>query len=456
MNQERIKYLIFILIILFLMIISFIVYIINMRFVNKKPDATNTVSNTSIDNNTVDLYTPDEVEDKEDVWEEDELNTSEQELKLQKVDDKYTYFLIKQCLTNYYNVTTKESALNLLDVEVKEKIEINENNISNLFNGFNTPKFGIDNIYKQKIDGSKNIYVVYQRLIKNSKSPSNVINTVTFVKIDEKNVDFSIYPYEYLQKNNYLNLKENDILKIDNLNEIKQNEYNGYYTDEISKENRICMAELFERFKFDLNYDIEHLYNTIDEAYKKIYFENFDEFKNYLNKKYDILNNDKITKFQANEFKNYTQFIGICDNEHNYVFSAKNLMDYTLCFDNYSTELPQYLQLYNSNLPNVQAKYCIDRFIKSINDKNYEFAYSKLLYVQKSNDFPNLNSFENYIKNNFYEKNNYEFGKLEKISNQMYQYTIKLYNNEKTESKILVATITLRENADFYIYFVLK
>ena len=127
-------------------------------------------------------------------------------------------------------------------------------------------------------------------------------------------------------------------------------------------------------------------------------------------------------------------------------------MEYSILLDNYTTELPQYSEIYNSMLPSVQAKYCIDRVIKAVNDKNYEFIYNKLNIVQKS-EFSSYNDFVKFIKEIFYEENNYEFIDYKKSSNAVYQYLVKITDKtEKTFSfRRLDMQVVLEDDTDFMI-----
>ena len=186
MEQKKIRGMIIALIVIFICLIVLIGFLLNRRGVLTNKDnnqntmnTNNNVSDiTSIDTNT----TPLEVEDHE-LWVEKDTNISKEYEKLTEVNDLYTYFLIKQCITNYYNVETIEKALNIIDTEAKEALNINQNNVSNLYNNYDKPQFCIDKIYKQSLNVSKDIYVVYHRLQKNLAD--NLTDTIIFIKIDK-------------------------------------------------------------------------------------------------------------------------------------------------------------------------------------------------------------------------------------------------------------------------------
>ena len=130
-----------------------------------------------------------------------------------------------------------------------------------------------------------------------------------------------------------------------------------------------------------------------------------------------------------------------------------DLMNYSIQLDYYTTALPAYSELYNSMFIHIRPKYCMDRIRKAINDENYEFIYQKLDEVQKSNYFKNFDDFVTYIKQNFYQKNIFEYGKYKKVSDLVYMYDVKV-KDESNESiyRTFKMTVTLNaESEDFTI-----
>ena len=107
-----------------------------------------------------------------------------------------------------------------------------------------------------------------------------------------------------------------------------------------------------------------------------------------------------------------------------------------------------------------RSQSCIERFLNAINSKDYAFAYSKLLHIQKNNYYPTLGDFENYIKNNLFNKFKYECDDGITISDNMYQFNVILYDteSENIQSKNLQMTVTLldEEENEFNIAFIME
>ena len=149
----------------------------------------------------------------------------------------------------------------------------------------------------------------------------------------------------------------------------------------------------------------------------------------------------------------YTQYVVFGSHDNCYIVNYFNIMSYDLLLDNYTIYAQNYLNEYSSNFPNVQAKYCIDRVRKAINDKNYKFIYGKLDALYKKSEFPDYNSFENFIKQNFYEKNSFEFLDFNKLSSNIFEYTVRITDEtgKSLSYRQFYMTVTLKNDADFVI-----
>lgn len=351
---------------------------------------------------------------------EEKVEISNEEKKLVKKTDNESYFLIQECLQNYY-----------VD-----------------------DQFCIDEIYEQKIDLNKVIYSIYYRLEDSLKSAEDLN---MFLKLDKKNKTYLVYEHEFLSRNNMLNLKNGDRIYFDGLEEdIKLDGENKFDDSNIDINYEICMMELFQRYKFDLAFDTEKIYNKLDENYKNERFKTYDIFKNYINDNNEELINDQIIKYKVYNMDEYTQFIGVGESGRNYIFNVNNLMHYNIILDKYSIDTPEFINIYQSNMPSVRAKYCIDRVRKAINDKNYKYVYDRLDIVLKNNYYKNYNDFENFLKTAFFEKNTFQIGELIMITDNVFQYEVKVIDStmQSKEIKELTMTVTIKDETDFSISIV--
>ncbi len=379
-------------------------------------------------------------ETQEEIWGENTPITQE-DLKIQIDETKYTYFLIKQCMNKFYS--SRENAYNILAEELKQ-----QNNL-NFYPNSENIQFCIDNIYKVEPNKRKNIYIIHYRLKSN-----NLQNISMIIKIDKKELAFEVYPFEFLRNYGLQNLKENDYININviKLDDINRTEYNNYNIDEISKDDLTCVNEIFNKYKFDLNFDNEHLYSIIEKEYKDSKFPSYNDFVNYLNNHKDYFA-DNMVKYQTIKLNNYTEYVSLGEKENRYYFYMYSLTNFTVMFDNYTISVPQYSELYQSSFPTVRAKYCIDRVRKAINDKNYQFIYKRLNPIQKNNYFSSYEDFERFIKDNFYDENTFEYEEYLIVSDTVYQYKVKVTDTTKKlfSYRRFNMSITLKDDEEFYI-----
>ena len=381
--------------------------------------------------------------------------------KLTKVVDMEIYFWIKDRTSLYYSSNYLYNPLEMMDEEVINELNMTSDNYKK-FNDFASPSFRIDEIYEQILSNNKTLYVVK---LKYGTNEQDVKNSIIWIKKDSKNDTFSIYPYEYLRIKNYLDFKEGDVISVDSKTSIKENSESKYLkaiekdnNDDESdndKDTEKCMKGLFERYKFDLLIDNEHLYEILSDEYKKTKFPEISEFKQYIKEHISDLNSDTLSEYKIVNYNEYVEYRAICKSQRNIVFNAKNMMDYTISLDNYT--IVQNKDMYNAFLPAAEAKYCVDRVVQALNYKDYDFVYSKLNPVQKNNYYKNVNEFKNYLSKALYEQNSYEIDdNYLIISDNVYQFTVTIRDatgGEFTYSKFTMA-VTLKDDADFIISIV--
>ena len=78
--------------------------------------------------------------------------------------------------------------------------------------------------------------------------------------------------------------------------------------------------------------------------------------------------------------------------------------------------------------------------------------------VFKNNYFSSQDIFENFIKNNFYDYNKFEFKNIEQKGNNVYVCTVQLTSlmQENSEEKDINIIMQLNDNFDFEMSFVIE
>lgn len=451
-ESDNIKRLVIVFAFILIIIVILIGVILLTHKSNNIPSSNNTVNNTNTNKNTTSDNNQSNETNSQNTNSENNVNNnnsnnSSNVNKLEKTIDKEVYFWLKDRISMYFSSNELNEPTKIIDTDVIDELKLTKDNYRR-FNNFDGAAFRIDEIYEQTLDNNKCIYVVK---LKYGKSEDDVKDTILWVKRDRENKTFSIYPYEYIRIKNYTNFKEGDILPVNNAKKIEKNSENQYEEDDnrnISAE--MCMKGLFERYKFDLILDNNHLYNLLEEDYKNAKYSSVDDLKRYIKQNKVGLYLDTLNEYKVINYSTYIEYRAICNSKRNFVFNARNMMDYTISLDNYS--IVQNEETYDAFFPAAQAKYCVDRIVQAINYRDYDFVYSKLDPVQKNNYYRNKNDFNDFLDQNSYSENDYNIGDdYLIISDNVYQFTVTLVDVSGKDNlgKTLTMAITLKDGTDF-------
>lgn len=198
----------------------------------------------------------------------------------------------------------------------------------------------------------------------------------------------------------------------------------------------------------------EQMYNLLDEEYRNTKFRSVENFKNYIAKNKQKIIGIKAEKYQATKNDEYTQFVCIDQNENYYIFREYAVLNYKVILDTYTIDLPEFTEKYAKATNEEKVLLNIQKCFEAINNKDYEYVYGKLDETFKKNNFKNESGFENYIKNNFFEKNKMQPIKAEK-QGEFYVYDLNIKDNSKTDSKSFNKKfiMQLKDNTDFVMSF---
>lgn len=344
----------------------------------------------------------------------------------------------------------KKKVYNLLSREYIEENNINIENIEEHLGTFHNTVVFIDDIRRIFSDaGIANYYadgyVVEKETLEKTEFSMKIITDVA-------NVSFAIYPSGHgfdIEKNKPRD-SENFIYK-----EIENNGDNKYIFRTI--DDSIRSREIFQSYKYMLKYDIEGAYNHLDENYREARFGDFNAFKKYIEENSDNISNLQLSKYQITEKDGYTQYIFIDTNDNYYILRETDIMKYSVLLDTYTVDIPEFVEKYKE--VNAQEKVILnlDKFRKAINDKNYRYAYSVLSDRFKANYFKTQEDFENYVKANFFENNEFSYGTFGNEADAYYTYEVEIKDNTNSdglgEVKKKTFIMELKDGTDFEMSF---
>ena len=102
----------------------------------------------------------------------------------------------------------------------------------------------LQKIYGMALESNQHIYFAYGYC--RDTSSSQIADLAIAIRIDNSNQTFSVLPYEYLQKNNYLNVTEQSKIEINKTEKIENKTYNVYENKYQSEEDYV--TKLFENY----------------------------------------------------------------------------------------------------------------------------------------------------------------------------------------------------------------
>lgn len=389
--------------------------------------------------------------------------------KPEKVELRNIYFSVQSCLEKVINFSNENDKASLYKVFNKEYIKekgIKQENAIELTSLNDISKYKIKDMYQ--ITGSN--YSSYYLKVIDQDYKEMYFN----INWDSRNEAFD---FKILNKNDYEKYIETTI---DNANSEEEsiaiNDANSipykYLTDD----------DFAEKYFFDYIENAidfpEEAYNSLNEEYKREKFGSLDRYKIYLNNDKEIFNMYKAHNVDSAEYNNYLEYLTsveevglekytvqekgsytqiICIDSYNnyYIFKVYSLMKYEVILDTYTIEIPEFVQKYDSSNEREKVILNINKFIQSINDKDYKYAYSVLADSFKQNKFKTEIEFEEYIKANFFEKNEISFEKFGSQAETYYTYSVKMKDKQGIKNKIIEKTfiVLLEEERNFKLSF---
>ena len=252
--------------------------------------------------------------------------------------------------------------------------------------------------------------------------------------------------------NNQQNQSGEILNNIEEIPSIEKYEYNQYQVQTI--ENHSMCNIYFNDYRYNAMYHPEEAYKLLNEEYRNKKFGSYEAYKAYIDEHIDEIYMSTMEYFSIFNRTDGTDYIIRDSNGKYYIFQEKVVMDYELVLDTYTIDLPEYTEDYNKASSEEKVLMNIQKFIDSINDKDYKYAYSKLDETFKNNNFKTLANFENYIKSNLFENNVINAENVEN-QNDVYLYNITITNG-KEENKDSITknfVMQLKEGTDFVMSF---
>lgn len=447
-----------VLIICFIIIIVIILILLNKYSVN---------TDTEVNNNTTNIIQQTEpiqtIENTTNNIKEDTLyynNTTTSKFEILK--NRKQYLIVEDIVINIledmrdcnsdelikskYGIEDKD----LINKEKQDIIKTLKNRVnhnSNLEELFNSDIFkntiinetySINKVYKNAINSNVTVFLVYGQF-------SNNIEYVFMISLDNTNNTFEVYLNDYIEENNYKLSNINNInVKIEQINKNKNNvikDYNEKEADEQIAERYFIIT------KSKMYNNPGEIYNLLDNAYKKK-FQNLGDFIEFAQK----AQLGKLKEYKIVNKGQYSEIICRDELGNCIFFKERAVMDYTIVLDPYTLEIDTIISEYDT-VDREKVLLNIEKIAQMINMRDYEEFYKRLNENFRNNNFQNVETLKEYIKNNFYERSIIEFISAEQ--NDTYYATRVRIINEANKNQRRLGTIVMKlgEGTEFEISF---
>ena len=390
------------------------------------------------------------------------------------VTDKDTFYQTEDCIEEYYkylniNDYTQEeyipgteqpfaqqkginneedkvnAILNLLSSGYKENNDLNVDNVENFINPINTDEEFYRAVSQKIAAGAETstIYVEGEILNRNTYEVSSQVYYIVY--IDYATSSFSIYP-----------LSE----KIDNLdqyiNDVKIDRNNNNYVGTVKLTDEDMAFKYFSNFKNSAMKKTEYAFNKLDEQYRQNRFENNkSQFDSYIDKNANELRGLTISRYSVNTYDDYTEYVCMDKYENYYIFKVTDFTEYTVTLDTYTIISDNFKSAYDK--ADVQGRTMLnsDKWIQMLNNRDYTSAYNVLDETFRNNNFGSVDNFENYMRQNYGEHYDVEFGDFSNEGNTYIQPLTLTPISGSEEIKEITIIMRLSDNYGFTMSFVI-
>lgn len=337
------------------------------------------------------------------------------------------YNMLDEEYINYKNITTSN---------IETKIEEVENSV-----------IDITKMYSSEQTDNISIYIVEGTL--RDKKTNEISSFKMMVKLDYSNETYTITPQDYLDEK-YPNIDVGTDISIDVPDNIEKNDNNKYVFKSVSEDT--YAIDLFEQIKEQLLYNKEESYSRLDTDYKNTKFDSLTDYTTYVQNKYGNIQIDSYKKTSTDE---YTQYVLLDTDGNYYICRETAVMNYTLILDTYTIDIPEFTDRYDESTDQEKVILNLNKVMLAMNDGDYKYVYRVLADSFKTNYFQNYETFETYMKNNFFTDNEFDYMEFGDEAGTYYTYKVKITDATGNSSESITKTfiILLGDGTDFDLSF---
>ena len=267
------------------------------------------------------------------------------------------------------------------------------------------------------------------------------------VLLDYVSNTFAILPHEYI-KAEKLDLYEKENIQLYNEELIEKNDNNTFSI--VSNVNEEMCQKYFANYKTSLIYDAEFAFTCLQKEYAAKRFGQLDNFKNYIQKNWEEINQAELRKYQVNDYADYTEYVCVDQFGKLYVFKEEAILDFTLQLDTYTIPTEKFRKTYQEKDKKNKVMMSIDKWVQMLNNRDYIAAYEVIDETYRENTFGSQEEFEEIMREKLPLHYQVEYNGFSEEKGTYIQNINLIGIEEQSEDVIPISIIMqLKEDLDF-------
>lgn len=392
---------------------------------------------------------------------------------IKNVSVRNEYYSVKSCINKFYtyykaiytninesSITDAEileslqkqkvkyvqAVYNMLDEEYIKYYNLTEDNLKEHLNELGKMSMNITEMYISEHDRNINVYFANGYFI--NTATSQTYDFSIMVKQDAHNETFTVLLEDYI-KEKYGEIETGKNIEIYYPESIEDNGYNTYDYEIVDNETYI--TDVFKSLKNNLIYNRQIAYENLDEDYKEKRFSTFEEFEEYIKNNIRKISVMSLDKYERNNNNGDITYTCIDTNGNYYIFEEVTTMNCKVILDTYTMDLPDFAEKYEQSDNATKVALNIEKVKEAINSNDFKYVYDKTNYTFKNNNFKDLTEFENYIKSNLFEENEFEYKNIEQQADVYVANVIVSNKKDSTAStKQMQVIMKITNNTTWY------
>lgn len=267
------------------------------------------------------------------------------------------------------------------------------------------------------------------------------------VNLDNENKTFSIEPINNTQINGI------EDIEISNNNQKIENKGNNEFTDE-KISNEYIAQEYVEAYRILALGAPEQAYELLEEEYRNNRYGSLEKYEEYVQKNREEISSLQCKQYLVNNETDYTEYVCLDQNKNYLIFKSVGPMNFTLQLDTYTIPAENFIKEYDEGDDQNKVLLNIDKWVKMLNNRDYNAAYNVLDETFRNNNFGSEENFENTMRERLplhYEVQYNEY--TEENGTHVTTITLSDINGESEETSQMSIIMQLKEDRNFVMSF---